>query len=208
MKSKIFILAIGLLLFSCKKDETTEPIKSVEPVTNNFFPLEVGNYWIYEFNNLNPDGNFTGQKRFDTMTVSHDTIIDDSDYIVLTSNTPYPGVQWILRDDNGTIVDHNGNTFLPHLPQSKKINERIELDPSGDTLYQSWEENKGLIFKDTRVGTYRCMLNVDVHVPGPKYGDKKVIDSNYYSRIGPVRLSYAYLSGTKMIGELIETNVE
>jgi hypothetical protein len=57
-KYKILLFSMLLIVFfnSCKKEDIM-----VKNRTGNFFPLSVGNYWIYENSTYNIN-NFTGTK--------------------------------------------------------------------------------------------------------------------------------------------------
>ena len=60
----------------------------------------------------------------------------------------------------------------------------------------------------TLIGTYNCLLQLATHETSEMYGNKTLIDSSYYSEIGPVQRSYAYLSGTKIVGKIIDYKLE
>jgi len=209
---KLFILLISVVIYSCsKEDETIETIKTNEPVieipvSNNFFPLDIGNYWVYEFKTRMPDGSITSGK-IDTLRVISDTLINDLKYFVLNTNQPNFNSKWIIRDSAGYILSTKSQVMLTPAPASKAYNSHYGFFTPVDTAYYYWDEFPRVVTVNTKQGTFDCLEQLTNHQLY-SLGNKLLIDTSFFASIGPVQRSFSYSSGAQVVGEIIDYHLE
>jgi len=130
--SIIIILSIIGLSYSCKKQEDVT-IDKIDNGELSFIPMEVGNYWIYQVNSIDKDGNST-------------YIRTDSAYIATTKDIAgvsyfeyhIPAINYTeyLRDSSSYLVDDKGEKLFYH-----------KYDK--DTLLNNKIMNSGIIISHT-----------------------------------------------------------
>lgn len=204
-----FILLVIITLISCKKNDDADPNtpQVQDPITNDYFPMNIGNYWVYEFQTKDPSGNIVGNTSYDTLKIVSDTVIANETYYVLTTNKPYINSRKTFRDSSGYIIDENGTIKL--LPSANEAIYNFHYGYiAGDTAYAYWEEFQDNITIQSPTGDYTCLGRFAKHQLWPDFGSNTSVDSNLYAGIGQVTRSYSYFSGSKMYGTLIEYNLE
>jgi hypothetical protein len=196
MKNKLIYFAILLFLFSCQKE------KKEDDNSNSYLPLSVGNYWIYDIYQVDPDGNETNTNNIDSLVILNDTVINGIKYFVFRNygvwyssglNTKF------LRDSSGYVVDETGRI---HLSNTDFVNELDSYDIGPDDqpfLHASFkvEENNepltvpaGTFHTIDYKGTFEAVYfkNTD-RVSYPRNSH------NYYSKeIGLVKKTFFYLN--------------
>ena len=206
-KRHLYLILATLFLYACQKnDETTPPPPAKIPI-NAFFPMDIGNYWVYEFVNRQPDGTIIGTPSTDTLKVVKDTLINDIKYFEFVTNKPSNNSHYFYRDSLGYIVNSQGRKIL--LPEA---DEEIYYFHYGfylsDTMYSYWEEFEGEFTVINNFGSHQALAQVVTHKAWPNYGGQTVEDTTFYSEIGPLQRSYGYQSGIKMIGTLVDYHIE
>lgn len=68
---------------ACSDDED-QSSNAVENLTFEYANLEIGNYWIYDWYTVMPDGSESLFNKTDSLFVSGDTTIEDRTYLVLS----------------------------------------------------------------------------------------------------------------------------
>lgn len=107
-----FVIISCAFLFSCTKDKGDILVNA--PVINpliNFFPLTVGNYWVYEIFTIDTNNNetLTGT---DSVYVSKDTIINENIYYKIIGSLFCSACISYRRDSVGYIVDSYGKKWF------------------------------------------------------------------------------------------------
>lgn len=77
LKSLITTLAIASLFFSCADDIITPA-----PDVLHFTHLETGNYWVYEWFEIEPDGSEASFNKRDSLYIQKDSVISGRTYLV------------------------------------------------------------------------------------------------------------------------------
>jgi len=131
MNKLLLISVILFTLFSCSKQEDVT-INKLEEEVGNFFPLNVGNYWIYQVSQLDTNGNSTFQK-IDSTYIVGDTAINNNVYYIFKSSTSLFYTQF-LRDSSGYIVDEMGQKFLYQMMTDDTLYTNLIKTFNGDTL--------------------------------------------------------------------------
>lgn len=202
MRFSIYLgLVVVVTLFaSCEKENSNPPIDPV--VEANYFPLEIGNYWIYDHYDIDSLGNETKRNRTDSVILSRDTIINGNQYFVLEgTNYPYDGGRWgivdVLRDSSGYIVSANGKIKFSVDNFTDTLASKFEISGQ-DTLfvltYQMEEitnqvvvpagEFEALNYKGTVITT-----NPNQGVKNPRY-----LNNYFADNVGKVLQTYFFLS--------------
>lgn len=115
MKLKLFgIFLLLIFICSCKKESVIAPC---EPsVSNSYFPMTVGSYWVYQWYKIDSSGTeelLDGKK--DTITVIKDTLIDASIFKKIQENNSFlntPIVIQYRRDSLGFLIDPQNNIYF------------------------------------------------------------------------------------------------
>ena len=117
MTNKTLIIALlGLfLLVSCSDDNTTNP-----PTEQNFFPLNIGNYWVYENYSLDS----TGKRLIQTKAIDSVVVYKQETEDVLT-----------IKSAKISVAKHH---------YSDKDPEEQKLYYTKDALYQKFDRIPGL----------------------------------------------------------------
>lgn len=213
MKIKIIILLCTVcIIYSCKKDNNQPGITPPATIPMNaYFPLSIGNYWVYEFTTRMPDGTIVGTPSIDTIKVSGDTTINTYTYYILESNKPVQNTRYYRRDSLGYVVNQKGSIRLFPIGNEGLFNFHYGyIDSSNqDTVYSYWEEFQDGFDIVSNVGNYtNCMANIATHQAWPDFGGISSSDTNYYATIGQIQRSFSYLSGAKSVGLIIDYHLE
>lgn len=112
MRNLFFVGLVLILLFGCKKEDES-PNGTSE--TYNYFPLAIGNWWVYENYNIDNIGNETLSAVLDSLYIDNDTIISGTQYYMLEGSTLTiggAGTLKFLRDSSGFIVNEKGHKII------------------------------------------------------------------------------------------------
>ena len=207
MRNVCLLLMIFVFLSSCKKVEEN-PEEEHEVIQNAYYPLQTGNYWVYEFQTHLPDGTISGDPVIDSLIIVGDTLIENKTFSVLNTNRPIQNSVWYLRDSSGYVLSKNGSTSLPPFEQTGLFNDHYGTFSNGDTIYYYYDRFPDVADISTYVGSEQCLAQYSTHENYPVIGGNTVVDTSYYAAFGPVQRSYAFSSGAKMIGTLIDHHLE
>lgn len=114
MRKIIFTaLLLGLTVFmSCQKDNDDQKITpDPEPIAN-YFPLAIGNYWVYDLYKVENHQETLTNKR-DSLIISNDTLIRGNQFFVIEGNWfPSNDVKYYYRDSLGYIINEKGTIIF------------------------------------------------------------------------------------------------
>ena len=86
MKKSALIIGLGLSLFffvSCNKKDTSTPVTTT-PAVSDYFPMAVGDYWVYQQTQYDSSGNIIPQTwKNDSVVVKNDTVFNNKTYHIL-----------------------------------------------------------------------------------------------------------------------------
>jgi hypothetical protein len=110
MKPTIIILVAAFAFSSCKKQDSNPagPITTQEKVTD-YYPLEKGDYWVYQLYAADTSFVFTPQNTYDSVWVEGDSLLHGTSFKVI--NTPLGGVT-LWRDSADYIVNELGQKLF------------------------------------------------------------------------------------------------
>jgi hypothetical protein len=198
---KLFFLGLILtLLASCDKDDSNSIIDPVE--TKDYFPLKIGNYWIYKHYDIDSIGNVTERNRTDSVIISRDSIINSNQYFIL-EGTNYPfnskwGIVDILRDSSGYLVNEKGKIKFSVDNFTDTLVSKVELH-EGDTIYSLTFRMEKLTNPITvpagefEVLNFKGTVKTPLQIPGTK--NPRYMNNLFAENVGKVLETYFYLGG-------------
>ena len=143
MRKLFFLMMAVTLTLSCEKDSTFNPNET------NYYPLEIGNYWVYRHFKMPNEGGEIPMFSYDSVFIDQDSLINGNKYFVLrkmgyTTDESNPEgyklddhdnqyqVIELLRDSSGYIINDEGqvrfaeNNFTDTLAYQDEIIDGIK----------------------------------------------------------------------------------
>ncbi len=159
MKRVIIVAAIALFVFtSCKKDETkTDPIP--QETVLDYFPLAIGNYWVYEKSGCDSTWIDCNSISFDTNFVTKDTMLNGLKYYKIEGENLIGHKAQFIRDSLDYIVDEKGNIIFSNTDFTSILYEQY-IVPNNDTLYHWYRKmDETPIVFNVPLGSFTCLDN-------------------------------------------------
>jgi len=167
------IILSGLFLttmFSCKKEEIdinmvcTSDSTGVSIQKSPYFPMQVGNYWIYQHyqvDTLNHTENLTIP--YDSLVIDRDSIIDGYKYYVFQGKIFGQGdwgIHSILRVEGLDLINTFGNIVATHdIPSGVLFDTTVFYQQTQDTLYRIMSKMIGETeFVSTPFSSVECIV--------------------------------------------------
>jgi hypothetical protein len=183
------IAATVCLTTSCKDKH------SPTPQYDNYTPLKVGNYWVYQVFDVDDQGYGPPLNEYDSCYISKDTVMNGNTYYYLAIS-PVSSVEntcnkW-FRDSLHYVVDHEGLIYFSSEDFTNNISARYSISGT-DTTSSIVEkmENKNAFFS-TPAGNFTtsdCLTTLKIQLqPG-----------------APVVVKYRHRRYAKNIGIVSET---
>jgi len=158
---KLFLVGIMsyLALTSCKKDEN-----KVTTTVSNYFPLSVGNYWIYNVYEHDLKTNVDSLIGTDSLYIKRDTLIKNQKYCILSEQTSNKNVYSfftfpVLRDSVNCVLYSYRDTVHTYL------NYTNFTDTVGKWHYRDYDPS----IKSGYVKQYK--INAIYNVPAGHFND-------------------------------------
>jgi hypothetical protein len=200
MRNLFYLGLVVLLITSCNKEESNLIINPVDKA--NYFPLKVGNYWIYEHYDIDSLGNETYKNKTDSIILIRDTIIKGNQYFVLEgTNYQFNGGNWgivdILRDSSGYIVNEKGQIKFSLDNFNDTLTSKIEVI-NNDTLYiVTFKMEKTINKVVVPAGEFEVLnfkgtvltFNPNQGIMNPRY-----LNNYFADNVGKILETYFYLS--------------
>lgn len=132
MNNSKLVLGLSLIaaMTACKKHEVSPTTITIEHPTpavttssvNDYFPMTVGSYWVYEIVNVDSLGVEVPQTQIDTVTITGDTILNGNTYTV-AAGTWMSNAQrlWFYRDSSNYIVTNEGDVLFTDQPTTDTL---------------------------------------------------------------------------------------
>ncbi|MEP0365542.1 MAG: hypothetical protein ABJN36_08670 [Cyclobacteriaceae bacterium] len=176
LKALTIVFATISLLTSCS-DEAVSPTQNVTEFTN----LEIGNYWVYDWFEIEPDGTESSFNKSDSLYIEKDTTISNRTYFVRSGTFLDKSKRELLFDSANSIFLYPSRELLFTLDESVEItvNYGSEGNPIAIGTY-SLDRNETTIV--VPAGEFECLnyrgLTESLEADYP-YGTR--INSNLYS---------------------------
>ncbi len=212
MKPISIILLCLIMLLSCKKEQHIETSCQSVGFTENYFPLEVGNRWIYHFYNIDSLGN-----KIDTVTnltqleILRKQIIGGKEYFVLNSqfNSDFTFPRYIRKEDHiyyglTSETDLTERIFMHDTPKNQSTVYPLEIlstDPWAQTSLGPIMVTHKVSYSNNLtvpLGTYN-VRNASITYFNPKgftyLGLEETVDRQFSDGVGPVRFTSFFFGG-------------
>lgn len=158
MKHVLLIVILSfVVLQACKKDEP-DPDPVPQESVLDYFPLTVGNYWIYEVSHCDSTWTECNYSRTDSNYVSKDTMIRGNMYYKIEGRNFLFPEPFFLRDSLDYLVDHKGNILFSNKDFKTKFSEEYVVVGDNDTLYHWYNKMDETPFHvDVPAGEFTCL---------------------------------------------------
>lgn len=162
MKKGIHLLAAACLIFLVTCQQESEDLFAeyyLESVpVSSYFPMEKGNYWIYEVSVCDSLGKNCKSAMFDTVFIIKDTTINSNEFYVIEGKHFGKTFRKFLRDSAQFIVNEMGEVQLTNAVFNETLKIDLFTTQLNDTLYYSetYAEDDDSVVK-TSVDSYRCL---------------------------------------------------
>jgi hypothetical protein len=184
MKKNLFLfgmLSFASLFITCKKDSQDET--QADPVLTDYYPLKVGDYWIYKQTLYDSSGTVINSTMTDdTIMVTKDTSINSKAYYKIEEHNflgNFPIQYSYVRDSADCIVKDDGK-ILFSIKSPGMICSQISTP---DTLtYTNYYYNSAAVSITVPGGTYDCVEYYgEVYRKTENYSNKYIV-SKYCSK--------------------------
>lgn len=189
----LLICALSIGLLSCKKDDPAEPAPTPTPVpaSPNYYPMKVGNYWIYDTYLVDTNNVETYQGR-DSIYVKADTVINGNTYHIIdrTGNGPMHFSTSFLRDSADCVVNSTGHIyFSPHLADTTSISNY----PGAGTVYYIVDQGGSVTVPAGTFSTFDMKGHFYSQDPNYPYGIPRYSHEHYSAGTGMVKMMLFYV---------------
>lgn len=195
MKRVFLIIAlVGLVFTSCKKDDTETQLIPIPEA--DYMQLEIGNYWVYQWYNIDSAGNESMMAKLDSSIITADTLIGGRTYFKKLYVQDENYVEF-LRDSNGYLVDYMGMIKFSDHDFTKILRvEEIILDLA--TIEYQMANKDSLI--SISLGTYPTYNFRGTVIPlNPQYPYGINYTHNFYADgMGLIKTSSYYFSNPNL----------
>jgi len=207
----VILITTSITISSCKKEKAPGNETNEEPAitTNEYFPVSVGSYWVYEFDMHPLNGSVNDYNSIDTLKVIGDTLIDDENYFIFKTDRPAANTIYYRRINQGEVIAPSGDLVCPPDNSYTGIYNDYHAVSGTDTAYYYWEDFTGYETINSSFGSAYSYIQKTVHREySPSSGGLHTSDTMYYSPIGILQRSYSYFSGGKWVGTLVDYHLE
>ncbi len=209
-------LAISLSLLSCKDDDDTTQDPTPPMEIDNYTPLEIGNYWVYENVKIDEYGTEIPIAQTDSIYIERDTLINGNTYYVLEGqkyifNSSYD-IFDIIRDSVGYLVTHNGEIRFSSTNFSDILLTQ-ETPTTNPVYFFEFKMEKILTTVNVPAGDFEEVYNYSgkiYDVESSTIADSTRTFGNYYvNGVGKIFETTFFLNGSGVFEKrLIRYNVE
>jgi hypothetical protein len=190
---KLFFIAAMIAIFSaCQKDdETNQSQTTPEP---DYFPMAIGNYWVYENVMIDTLGTIITEK-IDSVFINRDTLIEDEAFFVFEQITTLSNgdirvkPRMYYRDSSGYIIDSSGAIFFSDKNFTDTLYTKLFV-MGEDSIYRTTykmeyvNEIVSVPAGDFEVLNFRgtvWVYNLNPNIPNPRY-----VDNYFAPNVGKV----------------------
>ena len=173
MKPNLPIICSLIILICTACNNEEEEINLIEVVeVADYSSLQVGNYWIYDWYEVRPDGSEQFFQKRDTLRIEADTLIEGRTYYIRSGT--------FLGQAQGNVVLYDSADFLLSYPDARVL---FTINPNEEFI-----RNFGLPDQPISVGTYRLNESPEtVEVPAGVFECL-----NFQGRIESLQLNYPH----------------
>ncbi|MEQ8475301.1 MAG: hypothetical protein RIB54_03610 [Fulvivirga sp.] len=173
----VTILFAVITLSSCSKEEV-----SPQQLASEFTNLEVGNYWVYEWYEIYPDGTESKYNVRDSVYISTDTLIDGRSFIVRRGTFLKNKRTEILLDSANSLYKFPSEVLLFTLDKTNETTITIKAGENPIATVKYILKSNSIV-ANVPAGEFEC-LNYEGIVesldPDYQYGTR--INSDLYAK--------------------------
>ena len=210
MKNLTLFLLLVLCIVSCKNCDDEQPMPDVMFTESDFFPLQEGNYWIYE--TIVKDTNdvliIGSGERMDSLYIAGDTIVGDSTYATIYSqrlhSTQTARLVAALRNVDGQL-EFLFNLGLWVAPFSVVHNDTIGTDTIEQIplFLEEVMDTELMTTINTPAGDFNGdiidLQSISRQPDAPEEWRRRRVGHSYYKKdIGLIARSYFYFNSGRM----------
>lgn len=201
MKKFLLLSLVITSLLGCEND--SEEVTSGK--VTEYFPMKIGNYWVYEHYRVDMFGNKTKLPLVDSVVVTNDTLINGKTYYVFEGTDYFRhGTEWgitgIYRDSSDCIVNPKGEIKLSLSNFSDTLHQAVlEYDSQeyAEIIYKMQDKKKKI---EVPAGTFDALNFQGKFIANENFIPSGVENprylNNYYSKgVGLVSKNYFYFTG-------------
>jgi hypothetical protein len=171
----------------------------------NYLPLKVGNYWVYQHYMIDTLGNETKFNLIDSVYIKRDSLINSNKYFVFYDSNPgFLFIPIFIRDSSGYLVNEKGQKIFSQTNFSDTIN-RTNYFATQNLIYCSrtirMEKSANLVnvpmgsFEAINAKETNCYFIDGYLNPYPQSKRPIVYNNVYYTpNIGIILHTYRYAS--------------
>ena len=193
MKRVIFLIIVaGMVMISCKKDETTY---TPDPVPEaDYMQLKIGNYWVYHRVHIDATGS-ESPPTVDSLVITDDTLIRGNKYY----KKVYTGHEHVsfYRDSSGYMINEMGKVIFSNHDFSNVI--RTDTIGPGLALAQYRMFDPDTLIQIS-LGTFEVLeFRGEVTAMDPQYPHGTQYTHYYYSDgIGMIKNSNYFFNNPEL----------
>lgn len=199
----IFIFPFILILFASCSDEFYNVTNIIEQpksptLAEEYFPLTVGNEWVYKISYCDSIQNNCIISRYDTLSIVSDSIYQ-TDTFFLLKETGFMGFPRAIRSDSIFLYRESGDVFFCSNVDQDLIIPFLVVDSIGGVETEIWNGFYHLIDLDFAIYVPVGVMPV-VNFQGQifseinGYSHELVVDNYYSKNIGLVKFTLKYLN--------------
>lgn len=156
----MLIVILSLVVFQACKKEDSDPNTVPQETVLDYYPLTVGNYWIYKVSRCDSTWTQCDSVRIDSNYVSKDTTINGLNYFKIEGGNFLSNEPLYIRDSLDYIVDSEGYIMFSSTDYDTKFSEEYIIVGNNDTIYHWYNKMDPEPFVvDVPLGEYTCLDN-------------------------------------------------
>lgn len=203
MKNLIFLTGFFAVLISCENQN--EQISNAPDTVKDYFPMEVGNTWIYEHFRIDLYGNSTRLPLIDSVVVTKDSLIAGNLFYVFEGTDYFrKGKEWstigIFKDSADCIVNHKGKIIFSLDNFSDTLHNAVlsnEKEQYAEIIYQMKTPDKQIHVPAGNFTTLNYQgkfIAEDEYIPSG-IDNPRFLNTYYGKGVGLVSKNYFYFTG-------------
>jgi hypothetical protein len=200
-KSLYLLLALMMILtYSCKK-ETGNTTDHLYP---NFSQLKIGNYWVYEYFDIDQNGSATSRNVIDSCYIEKDTMINGKTYFKYVKPDPNTAPKENItfqKDSLHYIVNSDGKILFSSEDFSTIFDSRYIVAGPQDTVCKIVKHMADKnIMVSTPAGTFTTLNAKDDYSMYPNWassGNSRSKNTRYAEKIGIISETFDFYISQK-----------
>ena len=178
--ASLSIMACAIFLTNCSDNTVT--------IEDSYYPLAVGNYWVYDWLRIDPNTGEAPTGERDSVMITGDTIINGKTYFIRESHENLgPRTVYIdfVRDSSGYLVNSTGRIFFSSAATTDTL--VVSYHPGGG-LFKFYQMEPGEVEVVVPLGAFETrnfrgtvVIELNENPLDPRY-----IDNRYAQNVGKV----------------------